>query len=96
MWTTAELQLEVGAPVPATTMPLTAANVRGSKVSVFVVKDGVAHATTGKLLGEHNGELFVDDKVAPGSQVVTQGRGELDDKDHVTAKLEPWTPSKPR
>ena len=44
MWTTAELSLDVGAPMPATAIPLIAATVHGTKTSVFVVADGVAHA----------------------------------------------------
>jgi RND family efflux transporter MFP subunit len=92
VWTTAELSLDVGKPVPATAIPLVAAAVHGSKTTVFVVKDGVAHATRAVLLGERQGTFFVDPSLAPGSFVVTEGRGLLDDGDRVAGKPEPWSP----
>jgi hypothetical protein len=59
--------------------------VRGSKVNVFVVTDHVAHAVVGKLLGEHEGVLYVDPVLAAGSMIVSEGRGQLDDGDRVTS-----------
>ena len=91
--TTAELSLDIGAPVPATAIPLIAATVHGSKTTVFVVTDGVAHATRAKLVGERNGVYYVDPSLAPGSQIVTEGRGLLNDGDHVAGKLEPFATS---
>ena len=91
--TTAELSLDVGTPIPATAIPLISAAVHGSKTTVFVVKDGVAHAIRAKLLGERKGTFYVDPSLAPGSLVVTEGRGLLDDNDRVAGKAEPWTPN---
>jgi len=84
VWTTAEIALDVGAPAPATAFPVSAALVRGAKVNVFVVTDHVAHAVVGKLLGEHDGVLYVDPALAAGSLIVSEGRGQLDDGDRVT------------
>jgi RND family efflux transporter MFP subunit len=92
VWTTAELSLDVGAPIPATAIPLIAATVHGSKTTVFVVKDGVAHATRAKLVGERTGTFYLDPSLAAGSLVVTEGRGLLNDGDHVDGKTVPWTP----
>jgi membrane fusion protein, multidrug efflux system len=88
VWTTAEISLDVGAPAPATTLPVTAALIRGAKANVFVVKDDVAHAVVCKLLGEKGGVIYVDPSLAPGSMVVTEGRGQLDDGDHVASAVE--------
>jgi len=92
VWTTAELSLDVGAPVPATAIPMIAAAVHGSKTSVFVVSDGVAHATRAKLIGERKGVFYVEPTLLAGSLVVTEGRGLLDDNDHVDGKTVSWTP----
>jgi membrane fusion protein (multidrug efflux system) len=86
VWTTAEISLDVGTPVPATMIPITSALVRGSKVNVFVVKGDVAKAFVGKLLGERAGQLYVDPSLAAGTMVVTEGRGQLDDGDAVSSK----------
>jgi RND family efflux transporter MFP subunit len=90
--TTAELFLDVGAPIPATAIPLIAATVHGSKTSVFEVADGVAHSTRAKLIGERSGVYYVEPTLKPGTQVVTEGRGLLDDNDKVAGTLEEWRP----
>jgi RND family efflux transporter MFP subunit len=87
-WTTAEISLDVGAPTPASALPVIAAAVRGTKASVFVVQAGVAHATVAKLLGERDGVLYVEPSLAAGAQVVTEGRGMLEDQDRVSAALD--------
>ena len=91
--TTAELSLDVGAPIPATAIPVIAATVHGSKTTVFVVKDGVAHATRAKLIGERKGTFYLEPSLAGGSQVVTEGRGLLNDNDRVEVKTVPWAPT---
>ena len=91
--TTAEINLDVGAPVAATEIPLTAANVRGGRASVFVVEGGVAHARVVPVVGERAGSLFVDAQLAPGSLMVTEGRALLIDGDPVDAHRE--APSSP-
>ena len=93
VWTTAELSLDVGAAVPATAIPMTAATMHGSKASVFVVKDGVARATRAKLIGERKGVFYVEPSLPAGGLVVTEGRGLLDDNDRVDGKTVAWTPS---
>lgn len=94
-WTTAEISLDVGTPTPASAIPVIAATVRGAKVSVFAVKDGVAHTVVAKLLGERSGQLYVDPSLAPGTQVATEGRGILEDQDRVTATLAKPEPAAP-
>ena len=89
VWTTAEISLDVGKPVPATAIPVIAATVRGTKATVFVVEGGVAHSRVAKLLGERAGLLYVDPGLAAKSAVVTEGRGVLDDGDHVTVGAAP-------
>jgi membrane fusion protein, multidrug efflux system len=83
--TTAELIVDVGAPVAATRIPLTAGSVRSGKASVYVVSDGVARLTIVKVKGEQEGQLYVDTALSPGSLVVTEGRALLTDGDRVAA-----------
>jgi RND family efflux transporter MFP subunit len=86
--TTAEIAMEVGAPVAATEIPLVAASVRGGQATVFVVDRGVATKGVYRLKGERGGSLFVDPALRPGSRVVTEGRALLKDGDRVDAQLE--------
>lgn len=87
--TTAELAIDVGDPLPGTKIPLTSASVRGTKVSLFVVRDGVAKAVTAPLVGEAEGALFVGAPLAAGDVVVTEGRTTLHDGDAVNVKVLP-------
>jgi RND family efflux transporter MFP subunit len=86
--TTAELEVDVGAPVEATEIPLVAASVRGAKATVFRVEGAVVRKAVYAVVGERAGSLFLEAKLAPQSQVVTEGRGLLVDGDRVEAKLE--------
>ncbi len=86
--TTAELRIEVGTASPATMVPLSAAAVRGSKVTLFVVEGDVAHTRVVGLKGEIAGKLYLDAQLAPGTRVVTEGRALLGDGDRVAAALE--------
>jgi len=84
--TTAEITLEVGAPVPATMIPSVAAKARGDKASVFVVDGNVAKKVEVPLLGEREGQLFVAPELAPETLVVTEGRAHLGNGDRVLVK----------
>ena len=92
VWTTAELALDVGSSAPAIAMPLTAAEIRGSKATLFVITDKVAHVARATVIGERAGVLYVEPSLPPDTRVVTEGRGLLNDNDPVTAKTVPWTP----
>jgi RND family efflux transporter MFP subunit len=87
--TTGEVRIEVGAPRAATQVPLYAASVRGSKASVFIVDQNVAHLEAIPVLGEIGGALFLERTLAPGTAVVTEGRALLEEGDRVEAKREP-------
>ena len=84
--TTGEVHIQVGDPIPATEVPLYAATVRGSKASVFVADQGIAHARTVAVEGEAGGSLFLDPALAAGALVVTEGRALLEDGDRVSVK----------
>lgn len=96
--TTAELRLDVGQPIDAAEIPLAAAEVRGSKATVFLVAasagtdDGIAHAKVFRMLGEREGKLFLDPSLSASAVVVTEGAGQLADGDKVRAQLEPTSP----
>jgi RND family efflux transporter MFP subunit len=90
--TTAEISIEVGQPVPATEIPLTAANVRGRRANIFVVDGAAAHARAVQVVGERGGSLFVEPGLAAGAKVVTEGRALLADGDNVNARLETAAP----
>jgi len=85
-WTTAELTLDVGEPVPAIELPSVAAKARGDKASIFVVEGSIAKKRELPLLGEREGQLFVAPELLAGSLVVTEGRSHLRDGDHVISK----------
>jgi membrane fusion protein (multidrug efflux system) len=89
VWTTAELSLDVGAPIAATAVPLASATVHAGKAKVFVVDNGIAHLRRALVIGEREGTLFLDPKGLPaGTPVVTEGRNLLDDGEPVAAKVE--------
>lgn len=81
--TTARIELEVGAPVPALELPMTAATVRAGAATIFVVEDGVARRKSLRVVGERGGSLFVEPALPADTMVVTQGRGLLRDGDRV-------------
>jgi len=83
--TTAEVSIDVGDALPTTQIPLYAAAVRGSRATVFVVENDVAHARTVSQVGERGGSLYVERSLEPGSRVVTEGRALLNEGDHVAA-----------
>ena len=83
---TARLAIDVGQPVPATTVPLTAAMIRGDKATLYSVANGVAHREVVPVLGEAGGTLYLAPQLQAGLPIVVEGRALLDDGDHVTAK----------
>jgi RND family efflux transporter MFP subunit len=88
VWTTAELSLDVGAAIPATSIPLAAATVHAGKAKVFAVENGVAHLRRAPVIGERDGVLYIDSKALPGgTRIVREGRNLLDDGDAVSAKV---------
>jgi membrane fusion protein (multidrug efflux system) len=93
--TTAELTIEVGAPRPATVVPLAAATIRGDKASVVVVDGDTAKKMVVAVLGEDTGTLYLDRLLKPGSRVVTEGRSLLNDGDRVDAKVAIGPPAAP-
>ncbi|HEY4056438.1 MAG TPA: efflux RND transporter periplasmic adaptor subunit, partial [Kofleriaceae bacterium] len=84
VWTTADVNLDVGQPIPAVAIPLAAATVHAGKAKLFVVEGDVAHIRRAAVIGERNGVLYVDPKgLAAGAKIVTDGRNLLDDGDRV-------------
>jgi hypothetical protein len=76
----------VGPAVPASAIPLIAADLTQDKARLFTVDDSVAHAHTLPVLGEVGGQLYLQPSVlAAGSRVVLEGRATLNDKDPVEA-----------
>jgi RND family efflux transporter MFP subunit len=85
--TTAEISVDVGAPLETLEIPLSSAKVRGKKATLFVVEAGVAHAVVLDVEGERGGSLFVKPgRLTNGAEVVTEGRGVLRDGERVVAK----------
>ena len=94
--TTASLSIDVGTPQPATVLPSVAAAIRGDKAIIFVVEGDRAKKVVVPVKGEEAGTLYLDRSLAPGAQVVTEGRSLLTDGDHVIAKLEVAAAPSPR
>jgi RND family efflux transporter MFP subunit len=86
--TTADIRIDTGAAVPACEIPLSAATVRGDSATMFVIDGNVAHKRVFRVLGEREGQLFVDAGLGSGTRVVVQGRALLNDQDRVAASLE--------
>jgi multidrug efflux pump subunit AcrA (membrane-fusion protein) len=84
--TTAELGIEVGKAIATTLVPLSSASVRGTRATLFVVDNSVAHKVVVKVVGERAGNLFLDTSLAPGTSVVVEGRSVLKDGDRVLAR----------
>jgi RND family efflux transporter MFP subunit len=93
--TTAELEIDVGAPAVVTEVPLVAASVRGAKATMYVLDKDAVHKSVFAVVGERGASLFLDPKLAPGSRVVTEGRALLVDGDRVEAKLETFAGAEP-
>jgi RND family efflux transporter MFP subunit len=85
--TTAELEVDVGAPADVAEVPLVAASVRGAKATLFVLEGELARKRVYAVVGERGGSLFVEPKLGAGSRVVSEGRALLVDGDRVEAKL---------
>jgi RND family efflux transporter MFP subunit len=85
VYSTADLSIDVGEPTPSTRIPLSAASVRGSRATLFVVDGSTARKRTVDVRGEAQGSLFLDPALAAGTRVVIEGRAQLKDGDAVTA-----------
>jgi membrane fusion protein (multidrug efflux system) len=86
VYTTGEVTMNVGKPIHATRIPLSAATIRSKKVSVFVVEGNVAHKRRFKYLGESGSYVYLDTSLSPGTLVVSEGRALLANKDRVAPK----------
>lgn len=85
--TTGEVYLPVGDPVPAASVPLSAVTMTDQKATLFTVDGDRAHIHTIVELGEAGPSVFFPpDAVAPGAQIVLEGRSLLKDEDRVVAK----------
>ncbi len=85
--TTAEVVVAVGQAVPATAIPIIAADLSQDKAKLFTVADSVAHVQTSPVLGEAGGQLYFQPTLlSAGTAVVLEGRAALNDKDRVNAQ----------
>ena len=92
--TTGEVHIDVGEPVPATRVPISAVSSNGSRSTVFVIDGDVARSRTFPLLGELGGDMYFRPGDIPvGTEVVTEGRALLADKDKVTVHVAPAVPA---
>jgi membrane fusion protein, multidrug efflux system len=89
--TTAAIHITSPVSQPATEIPLTAATVRGTKATVFVIEEGdVAVTKSFKIVGERAASLFLEQALESGTRVVVEGRSKLANKDKVVIKTEPF------
>ena len=86
--TTAEITVPGRASAEATRIPLTSAEVKGDRATLFVAENGRSHRVVVRVLGEKGGDLFVDPSLPSRSYVITEGRALLKDGQPVEAQLE--------
>jgi membrane fusion protein (multidrug efflux system) len=86
--TTAEITAAAGAAVPATEIPIAAASVKGDKATLFVANGNTSRKLVVDVLGEHNGALFLDTALEPGTLVIQEGRSLLKEGDRLVTKVE--------
>jgi RND family efflux transporter MFP subunit len=87
--TTAEVEIPVGDPVPASAVPISAVTMNDKKATLFVVAGDTAQKRTLVELGEAGQDVFfAPAALAPGTPVVTEGRALLRDGDRVQAKVD--------
>jgi membrane fusion protein, multidrug efflux system len=91
--TTAEMLIQEAGGRKVIQIPSSAAKVEGSRATLFVVEGDRAHKKVLPFLGEREGQLFLSPDLPAGSQVVLDGRNQLEDGDQVTAR--PATGSAP-
>ncbi|HJU83418.1 MAG TPA: efflux RND transporter periplasmic adaptor subunit [Holophagaceae bacterium] len=84
--TSAELLISKKDGEKALEVPAEAATVRGGKASVWTVEGGVARKHVLALLGEREGQLFLEPALPEGAVVVVDGRNQLQEGDKVVAK----------
>ncbi len=93
--TTGEVHIEVGDPVAATRVPISAVSSNGTKATIFAIDGDVAHSRTFTLLGELGGDMYFRPADLPAdTEVVTEGRALLADEDRVTVNVVPAAPAK--
>jgi len=85
--TTAELNVPVGVPEPASILPGAAASVRGNTATLFVVEGDRAKKRMVPIRGEHLGTLYADPVLTPGTRIVIEGRSLLADGDVIASTL---------
>ena len=84
--TTAEIFIQSAHEEPALALPVSAANIKGTKATVFVVEGGRVRKVVLTVLGEREGQIFVKPDIPVGAAVVLEGRNQLQDGDPVDAK----------
>jgi len=84
--TTVELFIAQKQGEKAVEIPAAAAAVQGTKATVWVIQGDAAHRLAVPLLGEREGQLFLDPTLAAGSRVVLDGRTQLQEGNRVVAK----------
>lgn len=88
--TTGEVHVPTGEPVPATAVPIRAVTMNDKKATLYTVEGGVAHRQILVELGEAGPDVFfAPDQLKAGTMIVVEGRGLLNDGDHVAATPEP-------
>jgi RND family efflux transporter MFP subunit len=84
--TTAEIFIQSTQEQPALVLPVSAANIKGTRATVFLVKGGKVKKVVLEVLGEREGQIFVKPDIPVGSEVVLEGQSQLLDGDPVDVK----------
>lgn len=93
--TTAEIDIKIGTAEPASIIPGTAASMRETSATVFVVEGSRAKKLVVSVKGESQGMLYLDSALKPGTPIVSEGRSLLADGDAVVSALSPQVAPQP-
>jgi len=83
--TTAEMLILESGGRNVIQLPSAAAQVEGKRAIVFVVDGDRVHKKVLQFLGERDGQLYLSPDIPEGTQIVLDGRAQLEDGDRIEA-----------
>ncbi len=86
--TTAVVEVDLDRASLALALPLAAVRIKGREATLLVVREGRVEKVHAAVLGEQDGQVFLEPSFEAGTKVVIEGKSLLAHGDMVTAHLE--------